>query len=362
MTRTRQVTVRSLPGMRASIRGRVGEGDLAVALGPAAPTRRRLLQASVGALACPALPRSGWAQSYPARPITVIVPFAAGGALDVITRILAERMRQSLGQPVVVENVPGAGGSIAVGRVARAEPDGYTLVSGHWGTHVVNGASYELPYDLRTAFAPIALTAFGRQLIAVRRSLPADDLMGFISWAKAKPDKVLFGTTGAGAGQVNAFFFQRMTGAQIQFVSYRGLGQVTQDLVAGQIDMMISSAADLLPQARAGTVKVYAVAARRRLQAAPEIPTVDEAGLPGFHTQMWNALWAPARTPRDIIAKLNAAVVETLADSTVGARLAQLGQELPTREEQTVEALATHHMAEIEKWWPIVKAAGIKPE
>ncbi len=329
-------------------------------------SRRSLLKAAAGAVASPVLSGTAPAQAYPARPITIVVPFAAGGALDVISRILAERMRQSLGQPVVVENVPGAGGSIAVGRVARAEPDGYTLVSGHWGTHVVNGASYDLAYDLRTAFEPIALTAFGRQLIAVRKSMPANDLLEFIAWAKdktkAKPDKVLFGTTGAGAGQVNAFFFQRMTGAQVQFVSYRGLAQVTQDLVGGQIDMMISSAADLLPQARAGTIKVFAVAAPRRLQAAPDIPTVDEAGLPGFHTQMWNALWAPARTPSDIIARLNAAVVDTLADQTVRSRLAQLGQEIPTREEQTPEALAAHHQAEIEKWWPIVKAAGIKPE
>jgi tripartite-type tricarboxylate transporter receptor subunit TctC len=325
-------------------------------------SRRSLLAAAAGAAASPVLSGTAAAQAYPARPITIVVPFAAGGALDVISRILAERMRQSLGQPVVVENVPGAGGSIAVGRVARAEPDGHTLVSGHWGTHVVNGASYDLAYDLRTAFEPIALTAFGRQLIAARKSMPANDLLEFVAWAKAKPDKVLFGTTGAGAGQVNAFFFQRMTGAQIQFVSYRGLAQVTQDLVGGQIDMMISSAADLLPQARAGTIKVYAVAAQRRLQAAPDIPTVDEAGLPGFHTQMWNALWAPARTPSDIVARLNAAVVDTLADQTVRSRLAQLGQELPTREEQTPQALAAHHQAEIEKWWPIVKAAGIKPE
>jgi tripartite-type tricarboxylate transporter receptor subunit TctC len=325
-------------------------------------SRRSVLRGGAAVTALPAVARTAHAQSYPTRPISVVVPFAAGGALDVISRILAERMRASLGQPVVVENVPGAGGSIAVGRVARAQPDGYTLVSGHWGTHVVNGASYELTYDLRTALEPIALTAFGRQLIVARKSMSANNLVEFIAWAKAKPDKVLFGTTGAGAGQVNAFFFQRMTGVQIQFVSYRGLAQATQDLVAGQIDMMISSAADLLPQARAGTIKAYAVAAQRRLQAAPDIPTVDEAGLPGFHTQMWNALWAPARTPKDIIARLNAAVVDTLADTTVRSRLAQLGQEIPTREEQTPEALAAHHKAEIEKWWPLVKAAGIKAE
>src|SRR5262245_60513884 len=207
------------------------------------------------------------AQVYPARSITVVVPFAAGGTLDVVSRIITERMRTALGQPVVIENVVGAGGNIGVGRVARAAPDGYTLVSGHWGTHVVNGASYELAYDLRTAFEPIALTAIGRQLIVAKKATPANDLRDFISWLKTNPDKAFFGTTGAGAGQVNGYFFRKMTGTHFQFVSYRGLAPAVQDLVAGQIDMMISSAADLLPQARAGTIKAYAVANKSRLVA-----------------------------------------------------------------------------------------------
>jgi tripartite-type tricarboxylate transporter receptor subunit TctC len=302
------------------------------------------------------------AQVYPSRPITVVVPFAAGGTLDVVSRIVTERMRQSLGQPVVIENIVGAGGSIGVGRVARAAPDGYSLISGHWGTHVVNGASYQLAYDVRTVFEPISLVATGRQLIAVKKTLPASHLKEFITWLRANPDKALFGTTGAGAGQVNAFLFQKMTGTRVQFVSYRGLAPAVQDLVAGQIDMMISSVGDLLPQVRAGTIKAYAVAHKDRLVMAPEIPTVDEAGLPGFHTQMWTGLWAPARTPKETIAKLNAAVVDALADPAVRRRLAELGQEIPAREEQTPETLAAYHKAEIEKWWPIIKAANIKAE
>ena len=302
------------------------------------------------------------AQTYPARPITVVVPFAAGGTLDVVSRIITERMRTALGQPVVIENIVGAGGNIGVGRVARAASDGYTLIGGHWGTHVVNGASYELAYDLRTAFEPISIMTSGRQVIAAKRTMPANDLKDFIVWLKANPDKALVGTTGAGAGQVNAFFFQKMTGTRVQFVSYRGLAPAVQDLVSGHIDMMISSAADLVPQVRAGTIKAYAVADKRRLTTAPDILTVDEAGLPGFYTQMWNGLWAPARTPKDVVAKLNAAVVDALADPAVRKRLADLAQEIPPREELTPEALAAYHKAEIEKWWPIVKAASIKAE
>jgi len=314
------------------------------------------------ALAVVATAEAAAAQTYPSRPVTVVVPFAAGGTLDVVSRILTERLRHALGQPVVIENIVGAGGNIGVGRVARAAPDGYTLISGHWGTHVVNGASYELPYDLRTAFEPIALTVSGRQVIAAKKALPANDLQDFIAWLRANPDKALLGTTGAGSGQVNGFFFQKMTGTRFQYVSYRGLAPAVQDLVSGHIDMMISSASDLVPQVHAGTIKAYAVAYKSRLLVAPDIPTVDEAGLPGFHTQMWNGLWAPARTPKDVVAKLNAAVVDALADPLVRKRLAELGQEISPREEQTPEALAAYHKAEIDKWWPIIKAAGIKAE
>jgi len=302
------------------------------------------------------------AQVFPSRTITVVVPFAAGGTTDVITRIIAERMRQSLGQAIIVENVVGAGGSIAVGRTARAAPDGYTLVMGHWGTHVVNGATYELQYDVRSAFEPISLTAANRQLIAAKKAMPANDLKSLIGWLRAHPDKALQGSSGVGAGQVNGVLFQHMTGTRFQFVPYRGIGPAIQDLVTGQIDMMIVSVGDLLPHVQAGTIKAYAVAARSRSAIAPDIPNVDEAGLPGFHTQLWHGLWAPAGTPKDIIAKLNAAVVDALADPTVRSRFAAIGQEIFPRDEQTPEALAAFHKAEIEKWWPIIKAAGIKAD
>ncbi len=303
------------------------------------------------------------AQGYPSRPITVVVPFPAGGGTDVYARIIVERMRQTLGQPVIIENVSGAGGSIAVGRVARAAPDGYTLINGHWGTHVVNGATYELQYDLRTAFEPISRTAIGHHVIVARKAIPANDLNGFIAWLKSHPDKASQGTSGSGsASHLWGIVFRDITGARFQFVPYRGIAPAMQDLVAEQIDMMITSSTDLLSQVRSGTIKAYAVAAKSRLAVAPDIPTVDEAGLPGFHAPMWHALWAPARTPKDIIARLNAAVVDALADPAVRKRLAELGQDIPPREEQTPEALGAYHKAEIEKWWPIIKAANIKAE
>jgi len=303
------------------------------------------------------------AQAFPSRPITVVVPFAAGGATDVYARIITERVRQSLGQPITIENIAGAGGSIAAGRVARTAPDGYTLFSGHWGTLVVNGATHELPYDVRSAFEPIARTVNSPTLIVARKSLPANDLNGFIAWLKLQPDSALQGTSGGGtASHLWGIFFQNMTGTRFQFVSYRGIAPSMQDLVAGQIDMMITGSTDSLPQVRAGTIKAYAVTRKSRLAVALDIPTVDEAGLPGFHTEMWHGLWAPARTPKDVIARLNAAVVDALADPAVRKRLAELGQEIPPREEQTPEALGAHHKAEIEKWWPIIKAAGIKAE
>jgi tripartite-type tricarboxylate transporter receptor subunit TctC len=303
------------------------------------------------------------AQSYPSRPITVVVPFPAGGGSDVIARIVTERMRTSLGQPVIIENATGASGSIGVGRVARATPDGYTLVSGHWGTHVVNGATLDLPYDLRTAFDPVAWMASGQQAIIVRKSMPANDLKGFIAWLKEHPDQGLMGTSGIGAvGHIHGVNFQKVTGTRFRFVPYRGIAPTMQDLVAGQIDMMITSTTDVIPQAHAGTIKALAVTAERRVAALPEVPTVDEAGLPGFYTQMWHALWAPAGTPKDAIARLNAAVVEALADPAVQKRLASIDQDIPPREQQTPEALGAHHKVEIEKWWPIIKAAGMKPE
>jgi tripartite-type tricarboxylate transporter receptor subunit TctC len=303
------------------------------------------------------------AQVYPSRPITIVVPFAAGGPTDVIARTLAQHMRASLGQSVVVENVTGANGNIGVGRVARAAPDGYTLSIGHWSTHVVNGAVYPLAYDVLKDFEPISLIATNSYLIVAKNAVPANDLKGFIAWLKANPDKASEGTAGAGSPQhVSGVFFQNATGTRFQFVPYRGAAPAMQALVAGDIDMIIDDPTSSLPQVRAGRIKAFAVTARSRLAAAPDIPTVDEAGLPGFYFSRWHALWAPKATPKDVIAKLNAAVVSALADPLVHSRLADLGQEIFPREQQTPEALGAYHKAEIEKWWPVIKAAGIKVE
>jgi len=305
----------------------------------------------------------GVAQTYPSRPVTIIVPFAAGGPTDVIARTLAEPMRASLGQPVVIENVTGANGNIGVGRVARAAPDGHTIGIGHWSTHVVNGAVYPLPYDLLRDFEPISLISTNSYLIVAKNAFPATDLKSFIAWLRANPDKASEGTAGAGSPQhVSGVFFQKATGTRFQFIPYRGAAPAMQDLLAGHIDMIIDDPTNSLPQVRAGRIKAFAVTSKTRLAAAPDIPTVDEAGLPGFYFSRWHALWAPKGTPRDAIAKLNAAVVAALADAGVRAKLADLGQDIYPREQQTPEVLATLHRAEIEKWWPIIKAAGIKME
>ena len=323
--------------------------------------RRRFLHLAAGAAALPAVSRIARAQGYPSRPITAIVAFAAGGSGDTIARILAEHMRKTLGQTIVIENVGGAAGSIGVGRVARAAADGYTISFGNWPTHVLNGAIYSLPYHVLNDFEPVAMLATESIVIVGKKALPPNNLKELIAWMKANPDKASAGTTGAGGvGHVIGVFFQKETGTQFQFVPYRGLAPAMQDLVAGQIDIMFDTSANSLPQVRAGTVKVYAIASKERLAAAREIPTANEAGLPGFYASNWRGLWAPKGTPKDVIAKLNEAVVLALADSGVRQRLADLGQEILPREQQTPEALGAYHKAEIDRWWPVIKAANIK--
>ena len=303
------------------------------------------------------------AQTYPSRPITMVVPYSAGGPTDTIARIMAERMRGPLGQIIVVENVTGAAGTIGVGKVARAAADGYTISIGHWGTHVVNPAIYALQYDALKDFEPVAMIATNPQLIVAKKAVPAQDLQGFIAWLKANAATATQGTAGHGsASHISGVYFQNITGARFQFVPYRGAGPAMQDLVAGQVDLMIDQAANSLPQVRAGTIRAYAVTDKVRLAAAPDIPTVDEAGVPGLHIAIWHALWMPKGTPKEIIAKLNGAVVDALADAGVRKRLADLGQEIPPREDQNPQTLAAYHKAEIDKWWPVIKAAGIKAE
>jgi len=319
--------------------------------------RRQFLQLAAAAAAGRA--RIARALVYPSRPITVIVPTGAGGPQDVIARILIEGMRPSLGQPIIVENVPGAGGTLGTGRVARD-----TLAfSVSFSTHVLNAAIYALAYDVVADFAPIALVAESPQLILARKTLPADDLKGLIDWLKAHPGQASLGHIGPGSpAHLAGILFQKLTGTQFQSVTYRSAGQAMQDMIAGHIDLMCVAPNISLPQVRAGSIKAYAVMAKNRLQVAPEIPTVDEAGLPGFYASPWFALWAPNGTPREIIEKLNGAVVTALGDGELHDRLVKTGIEIVPREQQTPQALAALQKTEIDKWWPIIKAAGIKPE
>jgi tripartite-type tricarboxylate transporter receptor subunit TctC len=314
--------------------------------------------AAVGCIACTGFAH---AQTYPTRPITMNVPFAAGGPTDTITRIVAQRMSATLGQSIIIENITGADGTIGVGRVARAAPDGYMLSVGQWSTHVLNGAAYALPYDLLNDFEPVALMSTNPLVIVTYKGVPAANLKELIVWLKANPERAM--GIGSMAHRVSGVYFQNLTGTRLTLVPYRGGAPAMQDMMAGQIQLMFDQAATSLPLVRAGSTRPYAVTAATRLPAAPDLPTVDEAGLPGFHIAVWTALWAPRATPRAIIDKLNAAVVEAVADPAVRKRLTEeLGQDIPPRTQQTPEALHAYQKAEIEKWWPLIKSANIRPE
>jgi tripartite-type tricarboxylate transporter receptor subunit TctC len=321
---------------------------------------RLLIAIAAAALLTNAIDAS--AQSYPTRPIILVVPFPPGGATDPIGRIVAERMGRFLGQSVLVENTTGAGGSIGVARVVRAAPDGYVLGIGHVGSHVINGAIYP-QYDLLKDLEPVALIASNTTFLVSRTGVPAANLKELIAWARVNKDKVSIGSSGPGSpAHVSGVYFKQLTDSQAQIIQYRGAGPAMQDLIAGHIDLYFDQAMSAVPNIRAGRVKAYAVTGPTRTATAPEVPTVDEAGLPGLYMAVWHGLWAPKGTPKSIIARLNSAVVETLADPAVRQRLGDLGQDIPARDQQSPEALGAYQKAEIEKWWPLIKAAGIKAE
>jgi tripartite-type tricarboxylate transporter receptor subunit TctC len=316
-------------------------------------SRRKFLHLAAGAAALPAVSHEAGAQTYPSRPITMIVPFAAGGTSDVIGRVVAERMKGSLDEPIIIENVSGADGSIATGRAARARPDGYTIDLGSIGTHVLNGVLYSLQYDVLNDFAPISPLVTTPFFLFARKAMPAKDLPELISWLKANPNRASAAIVGTTVHLTTAFF-QKETGTQ-------GGAPAAQDLVAGQIDLAFLTP-DQLPLMRAGNIKAYAVTSDTRLAVAPNIPTFAEMGLPALSLSPWAGLFAPKSTPRDIVGKLNGATVEALADPAVRSRLVGLGFEVFPRERQTPEALAALQRTDAEKWWPIIKELGIKAE
>jgi tripartite-type tricarboxylate transporter receptor subunit TctC len=300
------------------------------------------------------------AQAFPSRPVTLIVPFPPGGSTDTAARILGEAMRPSLGQPVIIENVGGAGGSIGVARVARAAPDGYTIDIGQWDTHV-GAIIYPISFDLQKDFAPVGLLSVNPQLLIARKGFPADDLRGLVAWMKANPGKGTFVDQNA-AARVTGILMQQSTGTKIEFIPYRGAGPAMQAMLGGQVDLMVVQAAVTLPQARAGAVKILANLSPARSRVIPDIPTSKESGIPGLYASGWFGLFAPRATPREIVAKLNAAMMHGLADPKVQGRFADLGLDVASREQQTPEGLAAFHKGELDKWWPIIKSAGIKVE
>ena len=319
---------------------------------------RKLVLAVFAALAFTA---SAVAQNFPSRPITIIVPFSAGGPSDAMARILAERMKVSLGETVLVENVTGAGGSIGVGRAVKSPADGYTISFGHLGTHVANGAIYKLGYDLVADLDPVVLLPSNTMVIVSKNAVPAKTMKEFLEWLRARSTPASAGTAGAGSGShIAGLYFENLTGIKLQYVPYRGTGPAMNDLVAGQIDLIVDQLSNSIQQVRAGNIRAYAVTDAKRVESASDIPTVDEAGLPGFHMTLWSGMWVPKRTPKEVIAKLNASAVEALNDPAVKKQFENLGLQMPPKDKLTPAALGEWQKAEIAKWWPVIKAANVK--
>jgi tripartite-type tricarboxylate transporter receptor subunit TctC len=301
------------------------------------------------------------AENFPTRQITIVVPFSAGGPSDAMARVLAERMQRSLGQTILIENVTGAGGSLGVGRVVRSPADGYTIGFGHLGTNVANGAIYKLGYDLVTDLEPVVMLPSNPMIIVSKNTIPAKTLQELLAWLKSKPTPPTAGTAGAGSGShIAGLYFENVTGIKLQYVPYRGTAPALTDLVAGQIDIIVDQTSNSIAQVRAGTIRAYAVTADKRVDSAPEIPTTDEAGLPGFHMTLWSGFWVPKDTPKDIVTKLNGAAVEALSDPAVRKKLGDLGLDMPPKDQLSPEALGAWQKAEIAKWWPMIKSANIK--
>jgi tripartite-type tricarboxylate transporter receptor subunit TctC len=320
-------------------------------------------RAILAVLALLAFTGAAAAENYPSHPITVIVPFSAGGPSDAMMRILAERMKLPLGETILIENVTGAGGSLGVGRTVRSPPDGYTIGFGHLGTNVANGAIYKLGYDLVADLEPVVMLPSNPMIIVSKNAVPAKSLKELLEWLKSRPVPAAAGTAGAGSGShIAGLYFENATGIKLQYVPYRGTGPALNDLVAGQIDIIVDQLSNSINQVRAGTIRGYAVTDTKRAAQASDIPTVDEAGLPGFHMTLWSGLWVPKGTPKEIVAKLNAAAVEALSDPAVRKQLENLGLQMTPLDQLSPEALGAWQKAEIAKWWPMIKAANVKVE
>jgi tripartite-type tricarboxylate transporter receptor subunit TctC len=326
--------------------------------------RRQFLRLASAVAVAPAIPRLARAGDYPTRPITVVVPFPAGGPVDAMARLLAQPMQGVLGQPLIVENAAGAGGTIGVSRVARANPDGYTIEIGDGTSNVGSPAVYPLDFDAVTALEPVALLSFSPLIVVGRKGLPPNDVKELIAWLKADPGKATSGTVGsASPSQIGALYFQKLTGTQFQLVPYRGAAPAVTDLLGGQIDLRFGAeGSQMLPYVRSGAVKPFAIMGDKRWFLTPEIPTMEEAGVSGLSLPFWQAMWVPKATPHDIVDKLNAATVAALADATVRQRLHELGQDIPPRSQQTPQALGDYQKAQIDKWWPVIKAANLKAQ